>query len=73
MDVTKMIAELQDEKDRLDEAILALERLAAGKNRRRGRPPGWLKGDGPKDNGLKLPPGSEGGGSSLTQSKKPDR
>lgn len=38
-----MIAELQAERDRLDEAIQALERLSAGNARRRGRPPGWLK------------------------------
>ncbi|HMF75475.1 MAG TPA: hypothetical protein VK604_07400 [Bryobacteraceae bacterium] len=37
-----MISELQLEKERLDEAILALERLVAGKNRRRGRPSRWL-------------------------------
>lgn len=38
-----MIAELQSERDRLDEAIQALERLSAAKIRRRGRPPRWLK------------------------------
>ena len=38
MDLRRMIAELRAEKTRLDEAILALERLAAGKLRRRGRP-----------------------------------
>jgi hypothetical protein len=38
-----MISELQSERQRLDEAIQALERLSAGKNRRRGRPPRWLK------------------------------
>jgi hypothetical protein len=38
-----MITELQSERQRLDEAIQALERLSAGKNRRRGRPPRWLK------------------------------
>lgn len=38
-----MIAELQAERQRIDEAIQALERLSAGKVRRRGRPPGWLK------------------------------
>ena len=37
-----MIAELQAEKERLDEAIQALERLTATKTRRRGRPPRWL-------------------------------
>jgi hypothetical protein len=43
MDLLKMIAELETERDRLDQAILALERLSAGKARRRGRPPRWLK------------------------------
>ena len=43
MDLNKMIAELQSERDRLDQAILALERLSAGQARRRGRPPRWLK------------------------------
>jgi hypothetical protein len=40
MNIPKMIAELQAEKERLDEAIVALERLAAGnKAKRRGKPP----------------------------------
>lgn len=39
-----MIAELQEERKRIDEAIEALERLGAGKTRRRGRPPAWLTG-----------------------------
>jgi hypothetical protein len=43
MDLLKMIAELQAERARLDEAIEALERLSAGKARRRGRPPRWLR------------------------------
>lgn len=43
MDLHRMIAELQAERQRLDEAIQALERLSAGKARRRGRPPAWLK------------------------------
>lgn len=38
-----MIAELQAERQRIDEAIQALERLSAGNPRRRGRPPRWLK------------------------------
>jgi hypothetical protein len=36
---------LRLEKERLDEAILALERLVAGKTRRRGRPARWLTGE----------------------------
>ncbi|MBV8550035.1 MAG: hypothetical protein JOY54_01955 [Acidobacteriaceae bacterium] len=43
MDLLKMIAELQAERDRLDQAIIALERLSAGKAKRRGRPPRWLR------------------------------
>ena len=40
MNIPKMIAELQAEKQRLDEAILALERLAVGnKTKRRVKPP----------------------------------
>jgi hypothetical protein len=39
MNIHKMIAELQTEKERLDEAIVALERLSAGsKAKRRTRP-----------------------------------
>ena len=45
MDLQKMIAELQAERTRLDEAILALERLVASKgSKRRGRPPKWMRG-----------------------------
>ena len=43
MNLQKMIAELQAERDRLDEAILALERLSTSHSKRRGRPPAWLK------------------------------
>ena len=43
MDLQKMIADLQAERDRLDEAILTLERLSASHTGRRGRPPRWLR------------------------------
>jgi hypothetical protein len=43
MDLLKMIAELQTEKERLDEAIWALERLSTANTRRRGRPPRGVK------------------------------
>jgi hypothetical protein len=43
MDLLRMIAELQDERRRLDEAIEALERLSAGSKIRHGRPARWLK------------------------------
>lgn len=42
MDVIKMLAELRQERDQLEEAILTLERLARGRGRRRGRPPVWM-------------------------------
>jgi hypothetical protein len=42
MDVTKILAELREERERIEEAILSLERLARGRGRRRGRPPAWL-------------------------------
>ena len=37
-----MLAELRAERDQLAEAILVMERLAAGRSRRRGRPPAWM-------------------------------
>lgn len=37
-----MLAELRQERDAIDEAILVLERLAPGRAKRRGRPPAWV-------------------------------
>jgi hypothetical protein len=42
MDVTKIITELRQEREQIEEAIISLERLARGRGRRRGRPPAWL-------------------------------
>ena len=42
MDVTKMLAELRQEREAIEEAILTLERLAQGRGKRRGRPPAWM-------------------------------
>ena len=42
MDVTKMLAELRQEREQIEEAIMSLERLARGRGRRRGRPPAWM-------------------------------
>lgn len=42
MDVAKMLAELRQEREQIEEAILTLERLAQGQGKRRGRPPAWL-------------------------------
>lgn len=38
-----MLVELREERERIDEAILTLERLASSRGHRRGRPPSWLK------------------------------
>jgi len=43
MNLAKILQELKQERDQLDEAILSLERLAASSGPRRGRPPAWLK------------------------------
>ncbi len=42
MDVTKILTELKQEREHLEEAIQSLERLARGRGKRRGRPPAWL-------------------------------
>lgn len=42
MDVTKILAELRQEREQIEEAIISLERLARGRGKRRGRPPAWL-------------------------------
>jgi hypothetical protein len=39
MNVSRFIAELRQELMRIDEVILAIERLAAEQTRKRGRPP----------------------------------
>lgn len=44
MDVLKMLADLRQERQQIEEAILTLERLAQGRGRRRGRPPAWMQG-----------------------------
>jgi len=58
IDVAKVLAELRAEKEQLEQAILTLERLAAGRSPRRGRPPAWMSGVAlPKKRGR--PPGSK--------------
>jgi hypothetical protein len=57
MDVTKVLAELRQEREQIDEAILSLERLVAGRGRRRGRPPAWISRLPVKRRGR--PPGSK--------------
>ena len=59
MDVAKILAELREERTQIEEAIVSLERLARGRGKRRGRPPGWMAADvdAPKRRGR--PPGSK--------------
>jgi len=57
MDVTKILVELRQEREQIEEAILTLERLASGRGRRRGRPPAWMTAVSTKRRGR--PPGSK--------------
>jgi len=42
MDVSKILTELRQEREQIEEAIMSLERLARGRGKRRGRPPAWM-------------------------------
>jgi hypothetical protein len=42
MDVLKMLSDLRQEREQVEEAIVTLERLARGRGKRRGRPPAWM-------------------------------
>ena len=55
VDIDKMLSELRTEHAAISETILMLERLAAGRGKRRGRPPAWIAGT--KRRGR--PPGSK--------------
>jgi hypothetical protein len=64
MDVNKMLADLREEHNAIDQAIMALQRLAAGQGKPRGRPPAWMSAlnsessqNAPKRRGR--PPGSK--------------
>jgi len=60
MDISKILADLRQQQEQLEEAILSLERLALGRGKRRGRPPAWManaKEAGKKRRGR--PPGSK--------------
>ena len=57
MDVAKILVELRQEREQIEEAILSLERLARGRGRRRGRPPSWMTEITAKRRGR--PPGSK--------------
>lgn len=57
MDVSKILTELREERQQIEEAIISLERLARGRGRRRGRPPAWISEMSAKRRGR--PPGSK--------------
>jgi len=63
MDINKMLVELRDERQQIEEAIITLERLAKGRGKRRGRPPAWLadarKRDKVRPKGLATRAGAE--------------
>jgi hypothetical protein len=42
MDFNEMLSQLRAERDQIDAAIMALETLARGGGKRRGRPPKWM-------------------------------
>ena len=42
MDITRILSDLRSELQQVDEAILVIQRLAAGQGHRRGRPPAWM-------------------------------
>jgi DNA invertase Pin-like site-specific DNA recombinase len=56
MDVSKILTELRQEREQIEEAIMSLERLARGRGRRRGRPPAWMA---EMDKKRGRPPGSK--------------
>jgi hypothetical protein len=62
MNITRILAEMRLEREQLEEAIVALERLVAGGARRRGRPPAWMarrKDETTEKPRRGRPPGSE--------------
>jgi len=69
MDIISMLAELRTERERLTEAILMLERLAAGGQRRRGRPPKWMAASAASDRRPVRPTGKRRSFSAATRAK----
>ena len=43
MDINRILTDLRQEREQIEDAIVSLERLARGRGKRRGRPPGWMK------------------------------
>ncbi len=44
MNIEKMLSELREEREGVEQAIFVLERIASGRGKRRGRPPKWMTG-----------------------------
>ena len=42
MDINKMLADLREERENVEQAIIVLERIGRGEGKRRGRPPKWM-------------------------------
>ena len=42
MDLHGILEQLRQQRDHVDESIAALERIATGMGKRRGRPPKWM-------------------------------
>lgn len=59
MDVNKMLVELRQEREQIEEAIIILERLARGRGKRRGRPPLWMATTAAPAKRRGRPPGSK--------------
>jgi hypothetical protein len=58
MDIMKMLSDVRTEREQIGEAIIVLERLAAGSQKRRGRPPAWMAAVKVKTKRRGRPPGS---------------
>ncbi len=69
MDVSKILAELRQERQQIEEAIVSLERLARGRSRRRGRPPAWMAGAEVEVKRRGRPPGSKNKSAAESQTK----
>jgi hypothetical protein len=55
MNIEKMLTELRQEREGVEQAILVLERIASSRGKRRGRPPKWMTQAKRRDR----PPGSK--------------
>jgi hypothetical protein len=62
VDLNRIIQDLKVERDRLAAAIECLEQLAAGRARKRGRPPKWLseRGEGTQPSNADAPKNDSG-------------